>query len=90
MVTKGMQKIVLLKDIPSNIVEEAIIILKDNKLTNSKAKSVEFFDSKGKYNKYLSDKEFAVKEAQNVVSEYIKTLEGNAKLSERGKFRKEV
>lgn len=88
MVTKGMQRIILLKDVPSNIVEEAIVVLKDNKLINRKSKAVEFFDSENKFARYQSDKDFVLKEAQNVIFEYIRDVENKKDRIDQSKLEK--
>ena len=69
-----MKNIVVLKDIPSNIVDEAIVILKNN--TNVKKK--ELIDNKNS-NRFNEDKngnyDFVVNEAENVIKDYIKNIE---------------
>ncbi len=68
-----MKNIVILKDLPSNIVQEAIVILKKN----IKAKDIE----KKKENVKVTiggktcEKDYIVKEAQSVVANYISKLE---------------
>ena len=51
--SENMKNMVVLKDIPSNIVEEAIIILKPN----VKIKSLDIVDNKNKRNKIIITKE---------------------------------
>lgn len=69
-----MKNIVVLRDIPSNIVDEAIVILKNN--TNVKKK--ELVENKNS-SKYIEDTnknyDFVVNEAENVIKDYIKNLE---------------
>ena len=70
METSNMKNIVVLKNIPSNIVEEAIVILKGNK----KIKKLELADkknSKNVQNEELKNKEYILKEAEMLVSNYI-------------------
>lgn len=61
-----MKNIIVLKDLPSNIIDEAIVILKDNKI-------------KKKENADISTDYFIniniVNEAQNIIAEYIEKLE---------------
>lgn len=69
-----MKNIVVLKDIPSNLVDEAIVILKNN--TNIKKKeTVENRNS----NKFVENSngnyDFVVREAENVIKDYIKNVE---------------
>ena len=71
----NMKNMVVLKNLPSNIVEEAIVILK----TNKKVKKLEKIEK----NKITEDttyrkkeKDYILKEAEMLVSNYISTLEG--------------
>ena len=61
-----MKNIIVLKDLPSNIIDEAIVILKDNKV-------------KKKDNNYeapiLYTDMNAAEEAKNVIAEYIERIE---------------
>ena len=70
-----MKNIVVLKNLPSNLVEEAIVILK----TNKEAKKLEYIDKA--VNKNVSNskrtKEYMVKEAESVISSYISKIESN-------------
>lgn len=75
MVTNGVRRIVLLKDMPSNIVEEAIVVLKPNKYAEKRSKNVECFEYKNKFTKNEKEGDFIIKEAENVVLEYVKTIE---------------
>ena len=69
-----MKNIVILKDIPSNIVDEAIVILKNN-ISIKRREKVD--------NKYLnktdeninSNNEFLIQEAENVINDYVKRIE---------------
>ena len=60
-----MKNIIVLKDLPSNIIDEAIVILKDNKIKKREKSenASEFMNSN------------VISEAQNVISEYIERLE---------------
>lgn len=67
-----MKNIIRLKDVPSNTIEEAIIIFKDNK----KAKKFEYTnkfkidnEEKQEYNNYV------VKEAELIISDYLESAE---------------
>lgn len=72
-----MRNIVILKDLPSNLVEEAFVVLKNNQ----KIKNAQYADSK--FEKLSEDMvrednnydEYIVKEAEFVVSNYINKLE---------------
>ncbi len=69
----NMKNIIVLKDLPSNMIEEAIVILKANvsakniKHTKENVKVV----AKGKVN----TKDYIVKEAESVVANYISSIE---------------
>ncbi len=60
-----MKNIIVLKDLPSNIIDEAIVILKDNKI-KKKEKSENT-------NEYINTS--IINEAQNIITEYIEKLE---------------
>lgn len=69
----NMKNIVVLKNLPSNIVDEAIVILKSNK----KAKKLEYIDksTKSNYDEKNISKDYLVKEAESVISNYIAKVE---------------
>ncbi len=68
-----MKNIVILKDLPSNIVQEAIVILKENtKIKNiEKKKETVKVTIGGKIN----EKDYIVKEAKSVIANYISSIE---------------
>ena len=82
-----LKNMVVLKNLPSNLVEEAIIILKSNK----NAKRLEKID-KDKRNessitkKDVNKKDFVVKEAELVVSSYISKVENSSKADKQRKI----
>lgn len=72
----NMKNIVVLKDLPSNMVEEAIVILKPNiklKDISKEEKKKENVTIGAKNSK--GSKEYIIKEAEEVVSQYISSLE---------------
>ena len=75
METSPMKNIVVLKNLPSNLVEEAIVILK----TNKEAKRLEYIDKTINKNTNNSKrtKEYMVREAESVISSYISKIEDN-------------
>ena len=77
-----MRNIIVLKDIPSNIVDEAIVILKSNNVIKKK----EIVENKS-LNKFEEDnnKEFIIKEAENVINNYVEKFE---KPKEKNNFNK--
>ena len=75
MLNKSIQNIVVLKNLPSNIVDEAFVILKSKKtvkklelIENNKVKTC-----KVNYN----NSDYIIKEAENVISNYINKIEKN-------------
>ncbi len=70
----NLKNIIVLKDLPSNIVEEAIVILK----TNKKAKKVQKIEKRKKANeqeKKPKQSDYILKEAELLVSNYITGIE---------------
>lgn len=70
-----MRNMVILKDLPSNLIEEAFVVLKENQ----KIKKFEYIESKSdkfseNHNEENED-EFVVKEAELLISNYINKLE---------------
>lgn len=70
---KNMKNMVVLKNLPSNIIEEAFVILKDN----VKVHTEELAGNKKVQNKEdkPKDKNYVVKEAEMIVSEYVSEIE---------------
>ena len=84
--TSSLKNIVVLKDLPSNIVEEAIVVLKENQ----KIQKLELIDKSKKQNKEQSQvktiseqgqkpKDYIIKEAQMLISDYISRIENRNK-----------
>lgn len=67
-----MKNIVVLKNLPSNLVEEAIVILKGNK---KRIKSLKSLVSKNGTKIENKSNDYIVKEAEMVISNYITSLE---------------
>ena len=65
-----MKNIIVLKNLPSNIIEEAIVVFKDNKKTKIKESSKNLENEEEKIGK-----EYIVKEAEMIVSNYITDIE---------------
>ena len=68
-----MKNMVVLKDLPSNIVEEAYVILKPNQ------KFKKYIEKQEKGKKEIMP-DYVVKEAEMVVSNYLSKIEENKKL----------
>lgn len=77
--TTNLKNIVVLKDLPSNIVEEAIVVLKENqkipKLENAVNEKQVINEIKTEKN----SKDYIIKEAQMLISEYISKIENKNK-----------
>ena len=73
----NMKNIVILKNLPSNLIDEAIVILKQNK----KNKKLQFVENTANQNLNSNEKKeskennFFIKEAENVISDYISKIE---------------
>ncbi len=87
MESSKLKNIVILKDLPSNIVDEAIIVLK----TTKKAKRLQKIEkkqneSRRKNKKY--NKKYILDEAETIVNDYINKVENRKeKLTVRDKVR---
>ena len=84
----GLKNMVVLRNLPSNIVEEAIVVLK----TNSRVKQDEKIENRkiDKDNKNINtskENDYILKEAEMLVSNYITRLEKKKK--ERNEIVKE-
>ena len=69
------KNIVVLKNLPSNLVDEAIVILKSKKT----ARKLELIEKKLliRYKNNNNSEDYIVKEAENVVTNYIINIEKN-------------
>lgn len=75
MQNSNMKNIVVLKNLPSNLVDEAIVILKSKKT----AKKLEFIEKKSNitYNRPKDNKDYVIREAESIITSYISKLEKN-------------
>ena len=73
METSNLKNMVVLKNLPSNIVDEAIIVLKANKKTKKLQKIENKKTLENQENK--KDKEYILKEAEMIVNNYISKIE---------------
>ena len=74
--TDNMKNMVVLKDLPSNIVDEAIVILKPN----IKLKSLDMSQNKNIKNKKIKEedpKKYIINEAEMLISNYISKIEND-------------
>ena len=77
METSDMKNIIVLKNLPSNMVEEAIIIFKETQ----KVKQKELVDKRNKisYENKPKSRDYILKEAEMLVSDYINQIENKKK-----------
>ena len=73
METSNLKNMVVLKNLPSNIVDEVIIVLKANKKTKKLQKIENKKILENQENK--KDKEYILKEAEMIVNNYISKIE---------------
>lgn len=72
-----MKNIVVLKNLPSNIVDEAIVVLKQNK----KVKNIQYSrKNNSKEEMQKENNEYIVKEAELLINKYIKEQEEKSKI----------
>ncbi len=86
MENSNMKNMVVLKNLPSNLVEEAFIILKSSK----KAKKLEKIEKRKKTEKVESnkkEKEYIVKEAEMLICDYILKLENDHEKKQEKKIK---
>lgn len=71
----NMKNMLVLKNLPSNLIDEAIVVLKSNK----NAKRLEHVETNLKFNykKSTNSGDYLVKEAESVISNYISDIEKN-------------
>ncbi len=72
---ENMRNIIRLKDVPSNTIEEAIIIFKENKKAKKFEFSNKFAQNNGENN---DDKKYVIKEAELIISDYLKNSENDS------------
>lgn len=78
METSKLKNMIVLKNLPSNIVDEAIIVLK----TNKKVKKLQRIEQNKKLisnENEKKDREYILKEAEMLVNNYISKIENNEK-----------
>lgn len=78
MESSKLKNMVVLKNLPSNIVDEAIIVLKTNKKVKKLQKIEQNKNSISDEND-KKDKEYILKEAEMIVNNYISKIESNEK-----------
>ncbi len=91
MEASNLKNMVVLKNLPSNIVDEAIIVLK----TNKKAKKLQKIEKNNQVDKEeKKDKDYILKEAEMLVNSYISKVEikdikkGNVSQKQKNRYEK--
>lgn len=74
----NMKNMVVLKNLPSNIIDEAIVVLKSNKRVKNLEK-IENCKSSVSNNDNKNDNQYVLKEAEMLVSDYIAKIDENKK-----------
>ena len=72
-----LKNMVILKDLPSNIVKEAYVVFKSNKMIKKFQKIDK--NSEKKQERENGDSDYAIKEAEMLVMEYIEKVENSEK-----------
>lgn len=75
MENKQLKNMIVLKNLPSNMIEEAIVVLKKNK----KIEITQQVEKKEAVQCRMNSNEYIVKEAELVISSYISEIEKNKK-----------
>lgn len=81
METKNMKNMVIIKDLPSNLIEEAFVVLKPG-IKNKLKKSIKNNNLENKKDDYI------LKEARMVISNYISDMKKSGKKEESDKLKK--
>lgn len=84
METNSLKNIIVLKSLPSNIIDEAIIILKSNKYAK-KFQTIEKNNKKEIEKNDFSKKEYLVKEAEAILANYVTKVENSRSLERPNK-----
>lgn len=76
------RNVIILKNLPSNLIAEAILVVEDKKQVAEYMKESEFGANKDVSKKKIEnvkkeDRKYVIKEAEIVVSNYIKRIEDN-------------
>lgn len=82
---KKMKNMIVLKNLPSNIVEEAFVVLKND----VKVHKLDVLDKKSKIKNDVYEENYAVKEAEFILKEYIDNIEQN-KIDKKSKNCKNI
>lgn len=86
MESSNLKNMVILRNLPSNIIDEAIIVLKTNKKVK-KLQKVEKVKNVNSKNKITNEKGYIIKEAEMIVNNYINKVENK---KEKDFFQKKI
>ena len=79
METSNLKNMVVLKNVPSNMIEEAMIVLKKN-IKIKEAEIQDYIENETSQNaKKKKSKDYIVKEAEMIISHYMSKIENNKK-----------
>lgn len=70
----NMKNMIVLKDLPSNLIEEAFVVLKENKKIH-KYQMIENKEDNKKNKEVKNNKEYIIKEAEMLLKSYTEELE---------------
>ena len=87
MEASNLKNMVVLKNLPSNIVDEAIIILKNSKKIK-KLEKVENNKTTNKKEKQTTQKDYILKEAEMLVNSYVSKIENKEDNKMQQKYKK--
>lgn len=82
--TSQMKNIVVLKNLPSNIVDEAIVVLKPNKM----ARKLQYTKNNGETKEKSEKSGYIVKEAEMLINKYLEEIESNKKGKKKSNWEK--
>lgn len=78
--TGDLKNIVVIKDLPSNLIEEAIVVLKENqKISKLEPASKDKKENSSETPKIKNSKDYIIKEAQMLIADYISNIENKNK-----------
>lgn len=78
--TGDLKNIVVIKDLPSNLIEEAIVVLKENqKIAKLEPASKDKKENSSETPKIKNSKDYIIKEAQMLIADYISNIENKNK-----------
>ena len=77
--TSKMKNIIVLKNLPSNIIDEAIVFLKTNKKVTARD-STDISKNINKTTNKTNTRDYVMQEAENVITNYLSQIEEDKKI----------